>query len=107
TGTYLMCRALLPALAESRGAVVNVSSVSGRTRSLYTAPSYVASKAGVIGLTMSLAAQWASRGVRVNCVAPGVTETPMASSYTEEQRAAMESSIPLGRFARPEEVARP
>lgn len=103
-GVYNTCRAFLPQLERARGAVVNVSSVSGRTRSIYSAPNYVASKAGVIGLTMVLAAQHAHAGVRVNCVAPGIVETPMLAGYSEEARARMLAAIPLGRYAEPAEV---
>lgn len=104
-GVYNTCRAFLPHLERARGAVVNVSSVSGRTRSIYSAPNYVASKAGVIGLTMVLAAQHAHAGVRVNCVAPGIVETPMLADYSEAARAKMLAAIPLGRYADPAEVA--
>lgn len=103
-GVYAACRAFLPHLERARGAIVNVSSVSGRTRSIYSAPNYVASKAGVIGLTMVLAAQHAHAGVRVNCVAPGIVETPMLSAYSDTARERMREAIPLGRFADPAEV---
>ena len=105
-GTFLACRALIPLLASSGGgSIVNVGSISGRTKSTYSAPSYVASKAGVIGLTMALAAQHAAEGIRVNCVAPGLVETPMLAGYTDAQREVMRAAIPLGRFAAGEEVA--
>ncbi len=105
-GVFLICRWLIPILVESGGgSVVNLASVSGRTKSIYSAPNYVASKAGVIGLTMALAAQLASKGVRVNSVAPGLVDTAMLSSYSEEQKAVMNAAIPMGRFAHPREVA--
>ena len=103
-GTYLAARALLPHLRRAGGAVVTISSISGRTRSTFAAPSYVASKAGVIGLTMSLAAQEAP-GVRVNAVAPGVIESPMTASYGPERLAALRAAIPLDRLGSPEDVA--
>ncbi|HTW98627.1 MAG TPA: SDR family NAD(P)-dependent oxidoreductase [Acidimicrobiales bacterium] len=103
---YLTCRAVIPLLESTGGgAVVNLASISGRTRSILSAPSYAASKAGVIGLTMSLATQYGSAGIRVNCVAPGMVDTPMLSGYSEEQRRAITGTIPLGRFATPGEVA--
>lgn len=105
-GVFLICRALIPMLVEAGGgAIVNLASVSGRTKSIYSAPNYVASKAGVIGLTMSLAAQFAAKGVRVNSVAPGLVDTAMLSGYSEEQKTAMNDAIPMGRFAHPREVA--
>jgi 3-oxoacyl-[acyl-carrier protein] reductase len=105
-GTFLACQAAIPALARGGGgAIVNMTSQSGRTKSYFSAPDYVAAKAGVIGLTMTLANQNAKDGIRVNCVAPGLAETPMLSVYTPEQRRQMLDTIPLGRFARPEEIA--
>jgi NAD(P)-dependent dehydrogenase (short-subunit alcohol dehydrogenase family) len=104
-GTFLACRAFIPLLANGGGgAIVNVASISGRTKSYFSAPNYVASKAGVIGLTMVLAAQHAAEGVRVNCVAPGVVDTPMLAPYSDEQRAALAATIPVGRLADPAEI---
>jgi 3-oxoacyl-[acyl-carrier protein] reductase len=106
TGAFNMCAAAYDLLRQSApAAVVNVGSVSGRTKSVFTSPAYVASKAGVIGLTMSLATRWARDEIRVNCVAPGMTETAMVHAYTAEQRAALEEAIPLGRYAHPREIA--
>lgn len=102
---FYCCRAAYPHLRQTSGAVVSVSSVSGRTKSILTAPNYVASKAGVIGLTMVLAAQWAADRVRVNCVAPGLTNTGMHAIYTPEQIELMRAAVPIGRFAEPNEVA--
>lgn len=105
-GVYLACKATIPALTRAGGgAIVNLTSQSGRTKSYFSAPDYVASKAGIIGLTMALANQNAEFGIRVNCVAPGLAETPMLSVYTAKQRESMLASIPLGRFATPDEIA--
>jgi 3-oxoacyl-[acyl-carrier protein] reductase len=105
-GTFLTCKAVIPRLvARGGGAIVNLASISGRTKSIYSAPSYVASKGGVIGLTMTLAAQHATSGVRVNCVAPGVVETPMTSVYTEEQWRAIVDQIPMRRIGTADEIA--
>jgi 3-oxoacyl-[acyl-carrier protein] reductase len=105
-GTYAVCRAFIPLLvAAGGGSIVNLASIGGRTKSTFSSPGYVASKAGVIGLTMALAAQHAGQDLRVNCVAPGVVETPMIAGYSEEQRQVIRDAIPLGRFAESEEIA--
>ncbi|HEX2325117.1 MAG TPA: SDR family NAD(P)-dependent oxidoreductase [Chloroflexota bacterium] len=105
-GTFLVCRAVLPGmLARGRGSVVNLSSISGRTKATLAAPSYVASKAGVIGLTMSLAAQGAARGVRVNAVAPGPADTEMIRTLDPEMQARLLQTLPMGRLAAAREVA--
>ena len=105
-GTFLACQAVLPGMVtRRRGAIVNLASISGRTRSTLAAPSYVASKAGIIGLTMSLAMQVASAGVRVNAVAPGPTETEMILGLPEELQAKVLATIPIGRLATTAEVA--
>jgi NAD(P)-dependent dehydrogenase (short-subunit alcohol dehydrogenase family) len=103
---FLVCRAAIPLMIRAGGgAIVNVASMSGRTRSLVAAPNYAASKAGMIGLSMSLAAQTASAGIRVNCVAPGLIDTPMVAGYPPEARQRITEAIPLGRYGAPEEVA--
>jgi NAD(P)-dependent dehydrogenase (short-subunit alcohol dehydrogenase family) len=105
-GTFLVCREVLPGmLARGQGSVVNLSSISGRTKATLAAPSYVASKAGVIGLTMSLAAQGAGRGVRVNAVAPGPADTDMIRTLDRELQARLLQTLPLGRLASAREVA--
>jgi|SRR5581483_4029282 len=105
-GTFLVCRAVLPRMLErGRGSIVNLASISGRTRSTLAAPSYVASKAGVIGLTMSLAAQSAVHGVRVNAVAPGPVDTNMIRGLSSDLQERLIATIPMGRLATPREVA--
>ena len=105
-GTYLVCRAVLPAMLERRsGSIVNLASISGRTKSTLAAPSYVASKAGVIGLTMALASQSAARGVRVNAVAPGPVDTEMIRGLPDALKPGLIATIPLGRLATVLEIA--
>jgi 3-oxoacyl-[acyl-carrier protein] reductase len=105
-GTYLMCRAVLPGMLErGAGSIVNLSSISGRTKSTLAAPSYVASKAGVIGLTMALASQSAARGVRVNAVAPGPVDTEMIRGLPDDLKPGLLATIPLGRLGTARSIA--
>jgi len=105
-GDFLTCRAAIPIMAANGGgAIVNVSSMSGRTKSVVTAPNYVASNAGVIGLTMTLAAQHARQNIRVNGVAPGMIDTPMAQAFETVHLDAIRNAIPVGRLADPSEIA--
>lgn len=105
-GTYLTCRQVLPGMLErGRGSIVNLSSISGRTKSVLAAPSYVASKAGVIGLTMAIASQSAGRGVRANTVAPGPVDTDMIRNLPEQEQAHLLTTLPMGRLATAQEIA--
>ncbi len=105
-GDFLMIKSALPwFLRAGGGAIVNISSMSGRTKSVQTAPSYVSANAGIIGLTMSVANQHAKDKIRVNCVAPGMIRTPMLDFYTEAQLEAIRQSIPLGYISDPSEIA--
>jgi NAD(P)-dependent dehydrogenase (short-subunit alcohol dehydrogenase family) len=110
TGPCLLIGRVLPGMVERRrGAIVNVSSAAGLVgeRGMY---GYSAAKAGLVNLTRALALQYAGKGVRVNCVCPGVTDTgflaevrasPHADAILERYRRMM----PIGRLARPEEIA--
>jgi 3-oxoacyl-[acyl-carrier protein] reductase len=86
------------------GRIVNVTSVVGATGNPGQG-NYAASKAGVVGLSKSLAHEVASRGITVNCIAPGFVATAMTESLTEEQKARILDQIPVGRMGAPEEVA--
>jgi 3-oxoacyl-[acyl-carrier protein] reductase len=102
TGAFLLTQALLSPMLKNRwGRIINISSVVGRTGQV----NYAASKAGLIGLTRSIAREVASRGITVNAVAPGYIETPMTSVLDEKQRAAMTAQIPLGRPGTDLEIA--
>jgi 3-oxoacyl-[acyl-carrier protein] reductase len=106
-GTFHCCRAALRALmkAKETGRIINITSITGEGGSAGQAP-YSAAKAGIIGLTKTLAKEYASRGITVNAVSPGFIETDMtASELPEERRASLMKEIPLGRVGKPEEVA--
>jgi 2-dehydro-3-deoxy-L-rhamnonate dehydrogenase (NAD+) len=105
TGTFNCCRAVVPYMRERRsGAIVNVASISGKEGNPNMVP-YSVSKAGVICLTKALAKEVIGDGVRVNCVAPGVIETPLLDQLQPEAIEYMRSKVPMGRMGRPEEVA--
>ena len=89
---------------QKSGKIVNISSVIGIIGNVGQA-NYAASKAGLIGLTKSVARELASRNVTVNCVAPGFVETEMTAKLSEEQRVALLNLIPLKRPSKPEEIA--
>ncbi|MBI4589409.1 MAG: 3-oxoacyl-ACP reductase FabG [Candidatus Rokubacteria bacterium] len=103
-GTFLCAQAVLPGMRErGSGRVVNTSSI-GALGNIGQA-NYAASKAGVIGLTKTLALEYAKYGVTVNCVAPGATMTAMLAGVPEKIKEQIVAKIPLGRIASPEEIA--
>lgn len=103
-GTFLCCQAALARMKEQQaGRIVNTSSV-GALGNIGQA-NYAASKAGVIGLTKSLALEYARYGITVNCIAPGATMTPMLAGVPDNVKETILSKIPLGRMASPEEIA--
>jgi 3-oxoacyl-[acyl-carrier protein] reductase len=105
TATFRLCRAALRGMMKARwGRIVNISSVVGTTGNGGQA-NYAASKAGMVGMSKSIAAEVASRGITVNCVAPGFIETAMTSKLNEAQRAAILGGVPAGRMGTPEEIA--
>ena len=104
-GTFNCCRGAVKLMMKSNGAsIVNITSVVGLHGNIGQA-NYAASKAGVLGLTYSLAKEYASRGIRVNAVAPGLIETSMTASLNHDYHEKMKASIPLGRPGQAEEVA--
>lgn len=105
TAAFRLSRACLRGMMKQRnGRIINITSIVGVVGNPGQA-NYVASKAGMIGLTKSMAAEVASRGITVNAVAPGYIETPMTDALNAEQREKILSSIPSGRIGQPAEVA--
>ena len=105
-GAFLCMKAASRLMLKQRyGRIVNLSSVVG-LRGNAGQVNYAASKAGVIGMTKSLAKELASRGVTVNAVAPGFIETDMTAALSEAARSAAQGSIPMGHLGGPEDVAR-
>ena len=105
-GAFLCMKAVSRLMLKQRyGRIVNLSSVVG-LRGNAGQVNYAASKAGIVGMTKSLAKELASRGVTVNAVAPGFIETDMTAALTEQARAAALGSVPMGRLGAAEDVAR-
>lgn len=105
TGAFLMSQAVMSSMLKTRwGRIINITSVVGQTGQAGQA-NYAASKAGLIGLTKSLARELASRTITVNAIAPGYIETAMTAVLTEEQRKAMTQFIPLARSGTDADIA--
>jgi 3-oxoacyl-[acyl-carrier protein] reductase len=102
---YNTCQALVrPMLKARRGRIINVSSVVGLTGNAGQV-NYAASKSGIIGLTKSLAQELATRGICVNCIAPGFINTRMTDVLSDEQKQGILKKIPMGRMGSPEDIA--
>ncbi|MGD1869682.1 MAG: 3-oxoacyl-[acyl-carrier-protein] reductase [Neomegalonema sp.] len=105
TAAFRLSRGVLRGMMKARwGRIVGITSVVGATGNPGQG-NYAASKAGMSGMSKSLAYEVASRGVTVNCVAPGFIATAMTDALTEDQKAAIDQKIPAGRMGTPEEIA--
>ena len=105
TANFRLSRASLKGMMKRRfGRIVNITSVVGVTGNPGQG-NYAASKAGLIGMSKSLAAEVASRGITVNCIAPGFIETPMTDVLNEKQRESILGAVPLGRLGTSAEIA--
>ena len=105
TGAFLAVQQVLAAMLKERwGRIINISSIVAESGNPGQA-NYVASKAGLIGLTKSLAQEIGSRNITVNAITPGFIETDMTAGLPEERKSAMLAQIPLRRFGKPADVA--
>lgn len=105
SGAFHCIQAVLPGMMRNRwGRIINITSVVGQAGAAGQA-NYAASKAGLIGLTKSLAQEMASRGITVNAVAPGYIETDMTKVLPDETKQKILASVPLGRIGKPDDVA--
>lgn len=104
-GTMFMTKALIrPFMKKRKGNIINISSVVGLMGNAGQA-NYVASKAGVIGLTKTVAKEYAARGIRCNAIAPGYIVTDMTGELNEATSENIKKMIPVGRFGQPEDIA--
>lgn len=105
TATFLLAQACQKGMMKARyGRIINISSVVGTTGNPGQC-NYVASKAGLVGWTKAMAAEIASRNVTINCVAPGFIATPMTEVLTDDQKAKINSNIPMARMGSPADIA--
>ncbi len=105
TATFKLCKGVLRGMMKARwGRIVNISSVVGATGNPGQG-NYAAAKAGMVGMSKSLAYEVASRGITVNAVAPGFIETAMTDKLTDDQKSTILTQIPSGRMGTPEEIA--
>ena len=103
-GTWLMAQvAAVPMMKQNAGRIVNTASISAKGN--VGQANYAASKAGIIGLTRTLALEWARFNIAVNCIAPGAVNTPMTSAMPEKIKTAVIERIPFKRMAEPDEIA--
>ncbi len=105
TAAFKLSREVLRGMIKQRwGRIINISSIVALTGNAGQA-NYSAAKAGLIGLTKSLAAETAKRGITINAIAPGMIDTPMTQALTQQQHAALREQIPTGKLGLPKDIA--
>ncbi len=105
TSTFILNRAAIKSMMKNKwGRIINITSIVAVTGNPGQA-NYAASKAGMIGMSKSLAAEVASRGITINCIAPGFIETPMTDVLKEDQKEKLIKTIPNGNLGKPEDIA--
>jgi len=105
TSVFILTRGVLRGMMRRRGGrIVNIASISGVLGNPGQ-PNYAASKAGLVGMTKSLAREVSSRGITANCIAPGFISTPMTDALTPKQVEAIAGAIPAAKFGKPKDVA--
>ncbi len=105
TSTFLICKfAIKKMLKNKKGKIINITSIVGHTGNVGQA-NYSASKAGLIGMSKSLALEYGRKNIKINCVSPGFIKSEMTDKISEEYKKIMEDKISLGRFGKPDDVA--
>jgi 3-oxoacyl-[acyl-carrier protein] reductase len=105
TATFRLCKGVMRGMMKARwGRIVNISSIVGATGNPGQA-NYAAAKAGMVGMSKSLAYEVATRGITVNAIAPGFIETAMTGKLNDDQKAQIMGQIPMGRMGTPEEIS--
>jgi NAD(P)-dependent dehydrogenase (short-subunit alcohol dehydrogenase family) len=106
-GIYLGCKYAIPRMQETGGgSIINTSSIAALRVGRGASDAYTAAKGGVIAITRTLAVEHAQYGIRCNCIIPGAVRTPLVGEITPEYEEAVKQTIPLARWAEPEEIAK-
>jgi 3-oxoacyl-[acyl-carrier protein] reductase len=105
TATFRLCKAAIKSMSKRQyGRIINITSIVGFTGNMGQA-NYTAAKAGIVGLSKTLAIEYASKGITVNCIAPGFIETPMTVSLNDKIKEAILAKIPMKAMGKPEDIA--